>query len=326
VRKIFRCSRDEGFAAISAREGREACDCLSTASLGRFTLLTIRSQTCPLRCLARSLTQSYFILFRACQAPRAICFLIHLDPEGKRRHGLSFTINNLKPRPKQIMYPPTEAERQVIAKELLDVTHVATLSRYFKFYTSVTCPSTSEAISIQVDNPAFKTHADILACVNKLRLNPKLTRERFMSASLPDEGVSPRDKEDATRTVVRVGFMLDCSLKDSYSEGFEVGGYVPAKWELAEPFDSFVQRAVLRSSNNIPSPGFKEYKKDLKAWKLKKRHRLKFRPTDNIMEHLIYDPGARIVKIFHHTSYLKAQLARSIDEPIDLDAHSSLKL
>lgn len=147
-----------------------------------------------------------------------------------------------------------------------------------------------------------------------------------MSVSLPDEGVSTRDKDDATRAVVRIGFMLDCSLKDKYSEGFEVGGYVPAKWELTEPFDSFVQRAVLRSSNDILNPSFIEYKKDLKAWKLKKRHKLKFRPTDNIMEHLLYDPETRVVKIFHHTSYLKAQLARSIDQPIDLDAHSSLKM
>jgi hypothetical protein len=224
------------------------------------------------------------------------------------------------------MHPPTEAERQLIAKNLLDVTRVATLSRYFKFYTSVTCPSTSEALSIQVDNPAFKTHADILDCVKTLSLDPKLTREEFMSVSLPDEGVSTRDKYDATRTVVRIGFMLDCSLKDKYSKGFEVGGYVPAKWELAEPFDSFVQRAVLRSSNDILNPSFKEYKKYLKAWKLKRRHKLKFRPTDNIMEHLLYDPETRVVKIFHHTSYLKAMLARSIDQPIDLDAHSSLEL
>ncbi len=224
------------------------------------------------------------------------------------------------------MHPPTEAERQVIAKDPLDVTRVATLSRYFKFYTSVTCPSTSEASSIQVDNPAFKTHADILDCVKILRLNPKLTREQFVSVSIPDEGVSIRDKDDATKTVVRIGFMLECLLKDKYSEGFEVGGYVPARWELTEPFDGFIQRAFLRSSNCILNQGFKEYKKDLKAWKLNKRHRIKFRPTDNIMEQLLYDPGPLVVKIFHHTSYLKAQLARSIDQPIDLDAHSSLKL
>ncbi|XMA13370.1 hypothetical protein WAI453_006161 [Rhynchosporium graminicola] len=71
---------------------------------------------------------------------------------------------------------------------------------------------------------------------------------------------------------------------------------------------------------------FDVFKKELKAWKLKKRHNLRFRPTDNIMEHLLYDPQSRTVKVFHHTSYLKAHLARSAQQPIDMDAHSSLKL
>jgi hypothetical protein len=226
------------------------------------------------------------------------------------------------------MHPPSEAEREAIAKELLcsDAARNATFSRYFKFYTSITCPSSSESTSIQVDNPAFDTHADILGCVKSLHLNPSLTREEFVTASLSKEDVSARDKDDATRTIVRVGFMLDCSLKDKYSEGFEVGGYIPAKWESNEPFDAFVERAIVRTSKNHTARQPKEYKKDLKAWKLKKRQRLQFRPTDNIMEHLLYDPETRIVKVFHHTSYLKAHLARSVDQPIELDTHSSLKL
>lgn len=236
------------------------------------------------------------------------------------------TVNNLGDEIN--MHPPTETEREAIVKDLLcsEVARIATFSSYFRFYSSATCPSSSEATSIQVDNPAFNTHADILGCVKSLRMNPKLTRGEFVNASLLKEDVSARDKDDATRTIVRVGFMLDCSLKDKYSEGFEVGGYIPAKWESNEPFDAFVERAVVRNSKNDRTSEFKQYKKDLKAWKLKKRQKMKFRPTDNIMEHLLYDPETRIVKVFHHTSYLKAHLARSVDQPVDLDAHSSLKL
>lgn len=129
------------------------------------------------------------------------------------------------------MLPPTEDEQQAIAISLLcnDAACVATCSRYIRFYTSATCPSSSEATSIEVDNPAFKTHTDILGWVEKLRLNPKLTREQFLRESLPGGNVSIRDKDDATRLIVRVGFMLDCSLKDKYSKGFEVDGYIPAK-------------------------------------------------------------------------------------------------
>jgi hypothetical protein len=225
------------------------------------------------------------------------------------------------------MHPPTEEEVEAIAKDLLcnHSGRLATFSRYFKFYTSITCPS-SFATSIQIDNPAFSTHRDILDCVEKLRRNPKLTREQLVSTSLPNRYFSTRDKDDATRTIVRVAFMLDCSLKDKFSENFEVGGYIPAKWESNEPFETFVQRAVLKSSDEDKTFDFKVYKNGLKAWKLKKRHKLQIRPTDNLMEHLLYDPVTRVVKVFHHTSYLKAHLIRSANQPVDLDTHSSLTL
>ncbi|CZT44161.1 uncharacterized protein RSE6_04295 [Rhynchosporium secalis] len=121
--------------------------------------------------------------------------------------------------------------------------------------------------------------------------------------------------------------MLDCSMKDKYSEGFEISGYTHARWEPDEPFDSYMQRAVPKTFKPYNRASeFEVFKKELKAWKLKKRHNLRFRPTDNIMEHLLYDPQSRTVKVFHHTSYLKAHLARSAQQPIDMDAHSSLKL
>ena len=227
------------------------------------------------------------------------------------------------------MHPPTEAEQEAIAKDLLcnDPRHerLAPFTRYFEFYTSITCPS-SFTTTIQVDNPAFNTHADILGCVEQLRLNPGLTREQFAIASLPEKDVSTREKDNAIRTIVHVAFMLDCSLKDKYSKGFDIDGYTPAKWEPNEPFEFFVQRAVLKSTNKDRNFDFKACKKDLKAWKLKKRYKLHLRPTDNIMEHLLYDPETRVVKVFHHTSYLKAHLLRSSNQPIDIDTHSSLTL
>ncbi|RDW72594.1 uncharacterized protein DSM5745_07766 [Aspergillus mulundensis] len=118
-------------------------------------------------------------------------------------------------------------------------------------------------------------------------------------------------------------FMLDCSLKDKYSKNFEVGNYSPARWEANEPFVSYVERSIPIRPGQFDA---NRHKKVLRAWKLKKRYQLQFRPTDNIMEHLLYDPLTRTVHVFHHTGYLKAHLRRSKDQPIDQQASESLKL
>ena len=118
--------------------------------------------------------------------------------------------------------------------------------------------------------------------------------------------------------------MLDCALKAKYSSGFNVGGYSLPSWELGEPFDEFVQRAVPRQ--DVAGVEVKGFNKALRAWKLKKRQKIKIRPTDNLMEHLLYYPETRIVRVFHHTAYLKAHLMRTQNEQIDLDIQSSIKL
>jgi hypothetical protein len=227
------------------------------------------------------------------------------------------------------MLPPQEVEKGAIARDLLFVEAAkpaSDFSAYFQLYESVLCPSSIGNRVIQVDNPVFKTHKDVLECAKRLRLEPMLTREHLASAVFPYH-VSTRDKEDAIRSVLRISFMLDCSLKDKYSEGFEVDGYSPARWEANEPFVTYLQRAIPKSHNQQGS-GFEiqRYKKTLRAWKLKERYKLQFRPTNNILEHLLYDPITRVVKVFHHTAYLKAHLTQSLDQPIDLDVYESLKM
>ena len=121
-----------------------------------------------------------------------------------------------------------------------------------------------------------------------------------------------------------LGFMLDCALKAKWSSEFNVGGYSPPSWELDEPFDKFVYRAIPRQQD--AGVEVKRSNKALRAWKLKEKQKIKVRPTDNIMEHLLYDPETRIVRIFHHTAYLKAHLMRTQNEQIDLDVHGSVEL
>ncbi|KAL2836919.1 hypothetical protein BJY01DRAFT_238059 [Aspergillus pseudoustus] len=228
------------------------------------------------------------------------------------------------------MLPVKDTEKANITRGLLlsdSIGAYRAFPAYFKLYESIFCPANEDGTIIQIDNPAFDSHDDIVKCAHTLRENPMVTREEFSRTLAVNGAISQRECQNAIQSVIRVAFMLDCLLKDKYSANYEVGDYSPARWEASEPFVSYVERAIPKFAPQKRS-GFEAYKhkKDLKAWKLRKRCHLQFRPTHNIMEHLLYDPKTRTVMVFHHTAYLKAHLRRSKDKSIDLDACASLKL
>jgi len=67
-------------------------------------------------------------------------------------------------------------------------------------------------------------------------------------------------------------------------------------------------------------------KNALKSWKLKKRAHIKFLLTDNLVEHLLYDPQDNIVRIFRQTAFLKAHLRLSASVPIDNEVAQCLEM
>jgi len=231
------------------------------------------------------------------------------------------------------MLQPSDPERKEVAKAFLHdgaPNCLEAYSAYFQFYNSVICPSNFKDTIVRIDNPAFISHEDVLRYSKDLKHNPTMTRSQLMSLS-PVSNVSEKDKEDAVRAMVKVAFMIDCAAKESHPEGFAVGDFAPLKWEINEWFVDFATRAfpssTLRSLSELAKiRDAQVQKKCLKAWKLKKRYKIKFRGTENIAEHLLYDPEEGTVKVFHHTAFLKSHLLRSRDQPIDLGFLDSLKM
>jgi hypothetical protein len=72
--------------------------------------------------------------------------------------------------------------------------------------------------------------------------------------------------------------------------------------------------------------GVLDEKKLLKAWKLVRRCGIKLRPTDNLLEHLQYDPKEKILKVFHHVAFLRAALRRTKGQQLGLDLEQSIRL
>ncbi|KAL4904657.1 hypothetical protein BDW74DRAFT_168263 [Aspergillus multicolor] len=221
------------------------------------------------------------------------------------------------------MEPPGEAEKANIRQNLL-LGQIASTSpsdfpAYFALYKSIFC-SSNHSTAIQVDEPVFTSHADVLQCVERLRQNPSLTRQQLADTLSPNGSASQKEKDVALESMVRVVFMLDCS--QTYARSFRVGYYSPTAWNSNDPFFAYVQRALPMHTGSFD---VHRHKKALKAWKLKKRHNLQFRPTDIIAEHLLYDPSTRTVQVFHHTAYLQAHYSRCASQPITQQAPDSLK-
>ena len=121
--------------------------------------------------------------------------------------------------------------------------------------------------------------------------------------------------------------MVDCSDKDRHSAGYEVGGFRPVSWEGSERFTDFVRKVFPTDVHDREKvrTAMKE-KNALKCWKLKKRAHIKFLPTDNLAEHLLYDPQDNSVRIFRQTTFVKAQLRLSAHTSVCYGVPESLKM
>ncbi len=112
--------------------------------------------------------------------------------------------------------------------------------------------------------------------------------------------------------------MVDCAVKDNHSVGYEVGGFKPMRWEDSVRLTDFVKEVfpIHVEDQEKVQAALKE-KSSLKAWKLKKRAHVTLMPTNNLAEHLLYDPQDNVVRLFHQTAFLKAHLRLSRSMPID---------
>ncbi|KAI0200194.1 hypothetical protein F4808DRAFT_429991 [Astrocystis sublimbata] len=233
------------------------------------------------------------------------------------------------------MLPPNEAERRAIAKHLLasDVPDDAVNKAYFKYYNSILCPSKCGDAIMEVDNPALRSHADVIRYVQSLYDNLALSRDEVLKISLSVHDMIPKEREYVADVATKVAFMIECTSRDYYSEGFRGGGdsLRPLKWEGNQRLVEFMEQSFLHDitrtaekQENISDVLMR--KKSLKAWKLTKRYGIQLRATNNLFEHLLYDPRERVLKVFHHIAFLRAHLKRSKNESLGLDFHKSLEL
>jgi hypothetical protein len=235
------------------------------------------------------------------------------------------------------MLPATRDERKSIAMEVFgdDVEEmIDSFPAYFNVYDSLTSPRIQNVV-VPVDEPMLKSHVDVLNLVRNLKASAQSTRceirnREFDSRNLISTPVPSviSDMDDAINIAVHAMLMIDCAARACYSKGYEVDGFKPVGWEDQESLTDFVKRIFpLDPVQNPPKPWeVRRNRHALKGWKLKKRAHVVFRPTDNLVEHLLYDPHDNSVRLFHHTAFLKAHLRRSAAKPVDCGIAESLAM
>ena len=125
------------------------------------------------------------------------------------------------------------------------------------------------------------------------------------------------DQEQALNLAVRVMTMVDCASQSQHIGKIE-DGLALVHWSGDLTFLQYLSKAFPQSDHPSVNAddGFLgvEIRAGLKACKLQKRPKLKIRPTNDLKDHLRLNRTARVVEIFHHTTFLKEHLKLDHDQ------------
>ncbi|KAI4625217.1 uncharacterized protein J4E87_005063 [Alternaria ethzedia] len=227
------------------------------------------------------------------------------------------------------MEPPTPVEQRDIADKFLDneaARKPETHAVFFKYYETLFRGPPGSYV-VNVARPAYSSHAEVVRFFDYLIGNTSQTKADFSCLYATDVAINVR--EHGIRALLQASLMIDCALKQHLPEGRKVGDFVPRTWGQKQSFANFVERC-------FPSPAQSQQVRQesesplaqrgrLKAWKLKEWHKLRLRPTDNLAEHLVFDPDGSVVHVFRQVGWLKAHLRRSRNEDIDTGFAESLE-
>lgn len=173
------------------------------------------------------------------------------------------------------------------------------------------------------------TYKNILHVVDILKHNPQMTKNETIRTLC--EGASSSSRiEKIINLAVQAMVMIDCAANRHHATDFNLGGHRPVSWLPQEKYVDFVERSFptgcelsMKRAEEVV-----EDKASIKAWKLQKRLGISFRGTDNLAEHLLFDPKSNCLYLFHHAKFLKAHLenCRSHNRPLGMSLLESLKV
>lgn len=189
-----------------------------------------------------------------------------------------------------------------------------------RFYASI-LHRRENVFSVDVQEPAFKIHEDVMEAILFLRRSGTLTKSSFQDQVFG--AADQLEKEYAARIAVKAAFMIDCASKDDFSQSYQAYGSFPVRWAADQNFIEFLQLAFPTTKSRPFHAG--PSTRSMKAWKLKRRNGVRFIRTNDLVQHLLYDRQASTVKVFHQAAFVKAQLRHTRSLPLDTNFSESVQ-
>ncbi|KAI6080367.1 hypothetical protein F4821DRAFT_251651 [Hypoxylon rubiginosum] len=143
----------------------------------------------------------------------------------------------------------------------------------------------------------------IIQAVETLKCKCHITKDTLMEQLFPHMTRSEQGR--SLRTLIQITFMLDTASSEIYSDAcpLHYGEAFPVIWDDSQSLADFIQSTLSPSTYQIT-----ESHNKLKAWKLKHRHGIQIVPTNDLIQHLLYDSRTQTLTVFHQVAWLKAQL------------------
>jgi len=179
-------------------------------------------------------------------------------------------------------------------------------------------PTYDGGIVIPINGIGLPTHESIVQAVNKLRSGCEKTAEAFWTEAFPPHV----NQKNAARQTVKLAYLIDPASQDDYPNGFrfENEPVFPVKWQPKQEFKDFFNAAFPTNTQEVWAASSKQT--SLKAWKLRQRLKLEIVRTDDLAEHLVYNPQTKSLAVFHQVEWLKAQMrytkSRGLDEAVEV--------
>ncbi|WQF87713.1 hypothetical protein CDEST_12727 [Colletotrichum destructivum] len=234
----------------------------------------------------------------------------------------------------------TDEEEVEISQKIFGNSNTGDFSAFFDVYNEFASKSTA----LKFGTPSGPKHGSeplsyktTLQVIEVLSKNPCAKRKNVLQEMrrIINSGQHTTEEEvqQALRMAVRATTMTDCDAKRHHGTDYAIADYTPVSWASGETYIEFFKRSIpgFRSNEHVPPTDdvvlTGDTKDSLTAWNLKKELRIKFRKTDDLARHLLFDSDRNVLFLFHHAQFLKAQIGKQLDtdDPLSRTIEDSLK-
>jgi hypothetical protein len=200
---------------------------------------------------------------------------------------------------------------------------------YFTIYDNIARRENDFVLQVEHFNrETLLSHQHVMVVATFLKKHTMMAPYDLRSAIKAGHGlvtVSDANIKHAINLAVHGMLMVDTKAREYHNPAYTLGGQPPTFWSENETFLQFAKETfpITNDVSNKAKNAMDEHAL-MRAWKLQKRLGLKFKVTDSLAEYLLFDRN--YIYIFHHTSFLKAQLEAFTGDnsPLDLDLEHTL--